>query len=95
MEWDYEAGLVGHGWVPTRPDGELGIGLSQSHNGDKYMIASGAGTKRNEYSYELYYRDKVAPGVTLQPDVQYVVNPGTTSSVNDAMVLGLRVDVNF
>lgn len=93
--WDYEVGMLGHGWVPTRTRGEIGLGLSQAHNSDKYMTLSGPGTDRNEYSAELYYRDALIPGITLQPDVQYIVNPGTTSAVKNATVVGLRFDISL
>lgn len=98
VSWDYTAGLVGRGWVPTRSKGEIGLGISVAHNADKYMTAqeaAGTAVDRNEMGYELYYRDTVARGVTLQPDVQYIVNPGTDRTTKDALVVGLRTAVSF
>lgn len=95
VDWDYELGLVGRGWVPTRADGEIGVGMSQSHNGDKYMQSVSGAADRNEYSYELYYRDTVVNGLSVQPDLQYVVNPGTDQVTKDATVVGIRFDVNL
>ena len=91
----YEAGVVGNGWVPSRPQGEIGAGLSQARNSNDYIEAASAGTTRAETSFELYYRDVVARGITLQPDLQYIVNPGTTDTQKDATLVGLRVDINF
>lgn len=91
----YEAGFVGNGWVPTRTESEIGLGVAGAHNGDSYITATGEGTKRSETSFELYYRDTVAPGIAVQPDFQYVVNPGTTTGVKNATLLGLRMDVSF
>lgn len=93
-EWDYELGLVANGWMPHRPDSEIGVGLSGIRNSDDYMSAN-AGSDRNEYSYELYYRDKLMRGVSIQPDMQYVVNPGTDGTTDDALVFGARLDISF
>lgn len=98
VDWDYEAGLVGNGLIPSRPDSEIGFGISQAHNSDKYMrVQQAASTPvdRNEYSYELYYLDTIAPGISIQPDVQYVVNPGTDVVTGNATVLGLRLNVSL
>lgn len=95
VDWDYEAGLVGHGWIPTRPDGEIGLGISQSHNADKYLQSKGGAADRNEYGFELYYRDKIVSGISVQPDLQYIINPGTDKTTKDATVVGVRLDINF
>lgn len=95
VDWDYETGLVGHGWVPTRSDSEIGLGLSQSHNGDKYMQSVSGAADRNEYSLELYYRDQIVSGFSVQPDLQYVINPGTDPALDNATVVGIRFDINF
>ena len=94
-EWDYEAGFVGHGWIPTREDGEIGIGFSQSDNSSKYLRSVGGQGDRNEYAYELYYRDKLVKGISIQPDIQYIVNPGTDKIRKDALAFGVRFDINF
>lgn len=95
VDWDYELGLVGSGWVPTRTNGEIGLGLSQSHNSDKYMQSQAGAADRNEYGYELYYRDTLIHGISVQPDFQYIVNPGTDKTIENATVFGLRFDVSL
>ena len=95
VDWDYEAGLVGNGWVPTRPDSEIGAGFSQAHNADKYIQSVSGAADRNEYSLELYYRDKLYRGISVQPDIQYVMNPGTDTVTKNATIVGIRFDVNF
>ena len=93
-DWFFATGLVGNGWVPTRPDGELGLGFTESHNGNKYIQSVGS-ADRAESSIELYYRDPIYRGISLQPDIQYIVNPGTDPAVKNATVFGMRMDVNF
>jgi len=95
VDWDYETGMVAHGFIAARPDGEIGAGLSQSHNSNKFMESMGGVADRNEYSLELYYRDQIMRGVALQPDIQYVINPGTDRVTKNATILGARIDINF
>lgn len=93
--WDYETGIVGNGWVPSRSDSEIGLGLSQAHNDSKYLQSLGVAADRNEYSMELYYRDQLIKGISLQPDLQYVVNPGMDPAIGNATVIGMRMDINL
>ena len=97
-DWDLEAGLVANGFMPTRPDSEIGAGLALAHNGNAYMQAqdaAGTPARRLETAYEVYYRDKVAQGIVLQPDMQYIVHPGTDPQLDNAFVVGARLDVMF
>ncbi|MBY0407002.1 MAG: carbohydrate porin, partial [Rickettsiales bacterium] len=97
VEYAYEVGMQAQGWVPTRPDGEIGVGLSQAINGDTYRdsVAGTTGSKHSEYAFEVFYRDKVMPGLALQPDFQFIANPGTAPGVKNAALLGLRADLLF
>lgn len=98
VDVDYSLGIVANGWVPTRPEGELGFGITGAHNGDAYVqsvVAAGDASARNETIFELYYRDQLFEGVSLQPDVQYVVNPGTDTVTDDALVFGTRLSISF
>jgi porin len=38
---------------------------------------------------------RVTEWLTVQPDVQYVVNPGTDPALDDALVVGLRFEIAF
>jgi carbohydrate-selective porin OprB len=37
----------------------------------------------------------LAPWLTLQPDVQYIIKPSGLSSIPNALVLGVQIAVNF
>lgn len=95
VDWDYELGVVANGWIPARPDGEIGFGLSQAHNSDKYIGSLAGASARSEYSFELYYRDQIVKGFSVQPDFQYIINPGTAPAARNAAVIGIRLDINF
>jgi porin len=95
VNWEYVTGVVGHGWVPTRADGEIGFGFTQSHNSNTYQRSLTTAGDSSEYGFELYYRDSIYKGVTVQPDIQYVVNPGSDKAVKNASIVGLRLGIKF
>ena len=51
---------------------------------------------------ELSYKAAILPGWTVQPDLQYVINPGQNvggsdrpEAVPNALILGLRTTLTF
>jgi carbohydrate-selective porin OprB len=44
---------------------------------------------------EWSYGWTVRPGLLVQPDLQYLINPGGNRAVNDALAVGLNVVLNF
>jgi len=85
---------VSKGLIPYRIDAEIGFAFTQARNSHSYMTAN-AGADRSEYSFNLYYSDEVLPGITLHPELQYIVNPGTISRVKNVLLGGMRVSLNF
>ena len=49
----------------------------------------------HETILELSYQAVVNSWLTLQPDLQYVFNPGAVGHQQNAVVAGLRFTVNF
>ncbi len=46
--------------------------------------------RSSELTFEAFYKIQIAPWCSLQPDLQYVVNPGGVSGVDDAWLATLR-----
>ncbi len=44
---------------------------------------------------ELTYRAQITPWFALQPDVQWIIHPGGSTAIDDALVIGLRAAVSF
>ena len=44
---------------------------------------------------EVNYGAKIAPWLTLRPNLQYIIRPGATGAVRNALVLGLYTQVTF
>jgi len=90
------SGVVLRGILSSRPDDELGFAFAMANNGSVYKnLRMKALTPVDDYeiSYEVTYRFQVAPWLVLQPDVQYIKNPGTNKALKDALVVGLRIEI--
>lgn len=48
------------------------------------------GIQSHENIYEVFYNAHVAPGISLQPDFQYINRPGGSTVFHDAAVMGLQ-----
>jgi len=91
-------GMVYAGPFPGRPEDECGIAVAVAFNSSSYRdwaAAQGPRPEAAETTVELSYRAQLGSWLALQPDVQYVVNPGTIPGRPNAWVLGLRGEVAF
>ena len=98
---------------PYRTDDTLGIGMgfarvSPSQSAADGDIATLQGTynpRRTSETYvEVTYQRQVAPWLQIQPDIQYVFNPGggianpnssANTRVSNELVLGVRTNIAF
>ena len=90
------AGLVVQGPLRARPDDQLGIAVASAGAGADLRragVALGAPLERRETSVELTYRLAAAEWLTLQPNLQYVSNPGFDPGLRNAWVMGLRIEL--
>ncbi len=87
------AGGVYRGLFPSRPEDELGLALAMANSGSAYRSLEPANS--HELSIELTYRAQVHPNIALQPEVQYVINPGLRPDLDNALVVGLRFELSW
>jgi porin len=83
------AGAVWVGALPGRNDDVAGLGLTSVifRDGAEY-------TDTQETSVELFYKIQITPYLSVQPDLQYVINPGGNGA-SDAIVGTIRVSIDF
>ncbi|RMD86956.1 MAG: carbohydrate porin [Alphaproteobacteria bacterium] len=92
------SGLVYTGLLPGRPEDQLGLAVALARNGGRFLRAAraaGMPEDKRETNIELTYRAPLADWLTVQPDAQYIVNPGTHPDLRDAFVIGLRFEFGF
>lgn len=92
------AGVAYTGLLPGRDEDVLGLAFSSSHNGNTFrnlQSSLGEPVNRRETNIELTYRGKITDWLTLQPNIQYIVNPGTDRSLKDALAIGVRFELSL
>ena len=94
------AGLVWSGplFAGSEREEQLGIALASITNGNTFRRVQaelGSDFERQETAIELTYRVQALPWLALQPDVQYVINPGTDPTLDNAWVVGLRFELSW
>lgn len=93
----WQAGLLVEHVFKGRPDSAFSIGVNQAFLTGKFRanaIDEGQRLTRAESAIEVTYSDKVGP-VTIQPDLQYVRNPGADGAIGHALVATVRFGVAF
>ncbi|RME96137.1 MAG: hypothetical protein D6766_01440, partial [Verrucomicrobia bacterium] len=90
-----DAGLHRRGLLPGRPEDVAALGVV--HLGLSRLLArpSAAAAMEAETVVEFTYRWQWRPWAYVQPDVQWILQPGGSSAAHDALVLGLRLGVSF
>ncbi len=86
-------GIHYRGLIPSRDDDI--IGLAVAHASISEDLRDVKKMDRHETAIEATYRAQVFPFLTVQPGVQVVFNPGADSSLDNAIVSILRVQINF
>jgi porin len=107
ITWYADGGFGFKGPFAERPDDVLTVGVAYGRISNEAALAdrlAGPPTpvRNHETLVELTYNFSLMPGWSLQPDLQYVINPGGniarpsgTGTIPDALVLGLRTTLNF
>jgi porin len=86
----YGGGLIYTGAIPGRDADVLGLGVAHARFSDRVKRLDG---RTHETAVELFYRAQLTPWLSLQPDLQFIANPG--GQEKDALALGLRFAVDF
>jgi len=97
--------------LPGRDDDTLGIGYGLAHvsdsasalDRDHATFGTAIPVRGTEHFIELTYQYQVAPWWQLQPDFQYMINPGggiqnplnTAQTVGDEAIIGVRTTITF
>lgn len=92
------AGLVFRSPFASRPRDRVGIAVASAGAGSAYRGSLEQAGKRSgarESAWELTYRVQLGDHLVLQPDVQYVRHPAANSEIDDALVVGVRVELAY
>lgn len=73
----------------------FGIAVAHAELGEparQAAMAGGNAPDAAETAIELTYRYQLTEAFAIQPDLQYVKNPGWDDSIDDAVIVGLRIE---
>lgn len=90
------AGLMVDWPWPTSRRSRLGLAVAEARIGTDHRAAqrsNGTRVERYERNVELTWRVPLGEHAVLQPDLQYVINPGANRTTPDAWIVGLRVEL--
>ncbi|MGI1795427.1 carbohydrate porin [Acinetobacter variabilis] len=95
-----QLGLKYIGLVDSQPNDILGLAVNRVHVNDRFVeyqesVDNIAYDASAEYNIELNYSYNATKWLMLRPNLQYVINPGSSNQVDNALVLGLTTRVIF
>jgi len=93
-----DGGLHYRGLLPGRDHDEAGLGvawLDMSDAAGEEAVANGEPRLDYEIAIEATYLFILNSWWSLQPDLQYIIHPGGSDAVENALVLGLRTSLVF
>jgi len=92
----FDAGINDTGILSWRPGDVFGVAFSFERLGTDLDLASGAPVlAHHENVLEVTYQINLNAMFSLQPDFQYIFNPGGVGKTPDAAVGGIRFSVTF
>lgn len=98
LPFQANAGIVYRGLVPTRNRDITMLGFVYGNFSDDYastVAATGAGSPSYEIALEAGYRFQITKFAYVQPNLQWIINPGGTGNIPNALVLGAQMSVSF
>ena len=96
--FSWSAGLVYNGLIPGRSNDALGLAITSIIAGDDFQDAagiSGLQLQTAESVIEFTYMLAIANWLTIQPDLQYVINPGLGLQADKTLAAGGRFMIGF
>jgi porin len=94
----FDTGLAYTGLIPGRDADQLGVAFAYAQLSDgarSSLLEEGSSPIGAEMVLEVTYLAQITPWLTIQPDLQYVINPGGATNLGNALVVGGRLAVVF
>jgi porin len=94
----FDIGLTYKGLVPSRSADTLGVAFAYaqlSSGAQQAAIDAGSVGVGAEMALEVTYQAQITKWLSIQPDLQVIINPGGNQDLNNALVIGGRVSITF
>ena len=94
----FDTGLTYKGLIPNRDGDTFGVAFAYaqlSFGAQQAEIEEGSVGVGSEMGLEVTYQAQITKWLSIQPDLQVIINPGGTQDLNNALVIGGRVSITF
>jgi porin len=96
----YSGGLSYTGLIPGRDEDVIGVAVIQTNQSSEFLAANPNDSDGNpfftkETVYELTYSTQLTDWLMIQPDFQYVLQPGMDFDNGNAVIVGLRAQIVY
>ncbi len=91
-------GLVLSGLFPALANDELGVAVACARNGSHFFEEqreNAIAVTHTETTVEITYLVQIGRHVAIQPDLQYVMRPGTNLTRKDALAAALHFELSY
>jgi len=104
LPYFFTAGFACRGICASRPTDTAGFGIAygdfsadlRDAEQQEQQLDPAIGVRNHEtaleWTYRIYLRNSAA---FVQPDLQYIIEPGGTGKIEDALVVGCQIGINF
>lgn len=87
------AGVTWRGVITGSENDILGLAVAWAQTGDPWRSLTGS--RPSETNLEFTWQLQLSDTVSIQPDVQYIINPGIGPALGNALVVGVRAVVTL
>lgn len=98
VQWSWGAGFAYAGLVRGRDDDQAGVAIAAVNHSARYLRAQadvGTMLHAREIALEGTYSAALGSRVRVQPNIQYIINPGMSRELSNALLLAARVEVSL
>lgn len=91
-------GLVYKGLIPERDNDTTGFEVVYSKYSNKIKESQqsvGSNPQKYEMMFEFTHKIMITKWFSFQPDLQYIIQPGGTGDIDDALVIGFQASLAF
>jgi porin len=94
----FDTGLACKGLIPTRDGDTLGVAFAYaqlSSGAQQAEIEEGSVGVGAEMALEVTYQAQITKWLSIQPDLQFIINPDGNQNLDNALVIGARVSITL
>jgi porin len=94
LDWYFAGGL--NFYSPfSRSNDIVGLAFAYAKINNDYYRVNSATTYRSETAIEFNYTLTLNNNISFQPNIQYIINPGMSKSINNALVSTFRLNISL